>query len=363
MESKLAELLCGYSLELKRGDLTLIRGEACAIPLIRACYRAALKMGAYPSVQISYPEQSADLFKYGETHQFQYISEIDKVQADVLNAQITIDSTSNAKQLTGANPADIALFQQAKGSLRQRMFDREEKGSFKWIIAPYPTHSMAQEAEMSFEEYSEFVFNACKLHLDEPIKAWQAVGAFQEGIKNLLSVGSVLRIVGERTDLTVDFSGRIWRNSCGHRNMPDGEVFTSPLSANGSIYFDIPANYNGVEAVGVYLEFEQGRVVRAEAQKGGNFLLKMLDLDEGARFIGEIAFGLNDNITRPTKNILFDEKIGKTIHLAVGAAYKEAGGTNISGLHWDLIKDMRKDAYVELDGKLIYKDGNFKLNQ
>ncbi|MDR2401514.1 MAG: aminopeptidase [Deferribacteraceae bacterium] len=359
MENKLAELLCGYSLELKRDYLVLIKGEACAIPLIRACYRRVLKCGAHPLVQINYPEQSADFFKFGAPHQFQYISEIDNVQADTLNAQITIDSTFNAKQLTGANPADVALLQKVKGGLRERMFEREGEGSFKWIIAPYPTHSMAQEAEMSLENYSEFVFKACKLHLDDPVKAWQDVGFFQERVKNLLSGGSLLRIVGEKTDLTVHFSGRIWRNSCGHRNMPDGEVFTSPTSAEGKIFFDIPANYSGVEASGVYLEFKQGRVVKAAAQKGEDFLLKMLDLDEGARFIGEIAFGLNDDITRPSKNILFDEKIGKTMHLAVGAAYTEAGGTNRSGLHWDLIKDMRNDAYVELDGKVIYRGGAF----
>jgi aminopeptidase len=141
--------------------------------------------------------------------------------------------------------------------------------------------------------------------------------------------------------------------------MPDGEVFTSPVTADGKIFFDIPTNYNGVEASGVYLEFKGGAVVNADAEKGKDFLLKMLDLDEGAKFIGEIAFGLNDNITRASKNILFDEKIGKTIHLAVGAAYKETGGTNRSGLHWDLIKDMRKEAFVELDGKVIYKNGSF----
>jgi aminopeptidase len=218
---------------------------------------------------------------------------------------------------------------------------------------------MAQEAEMSLEDYSDFVYKACKLHLENPVEAWKAVGAFQEKIKNLLNSGSTLHIVGEKTDLTVQYSGRIWKNSCGHRNMPDGEVFTSPVTATGSIFFDIPTNYGGVEANGVYLEFKDGRVVKASAQKGEDFLLKMLDLDEGARFVGETAFGLNDEITRPSKNILFDEKIGRSMHLAVGAAYTETGGTNKSGLHWDLIKDMRKNAYVELDGRVIYRDGLF----
>jgi aminopeptidase len=359
MENKLAELLCGYSLELKKGDLVLIRGEVCAVPLVRACYRKALQYGAHPIVQMSYPEQSADFFKYGTPEQFQFISEIDKVQADTLNVQITIDSTYNAKQLTSANPSDIALLQKVKGSLRERMFEREETGGFKWVIAPYPTHSMAQEAEMSFEDYSEFVFRACKLHLDNPIGAWQGMRVSQERAGAVLSGGSLLRIVGENTDLSVNFAGRVWRNSCGHRNMPDGELFTSPVSADGKIFFDIPSNYGGVEANGVYLEFKAGRVTYASAQKGEDFLLKMLDMDEGARFIGEIAFGMNNDITRPSKNILFDEKIGRSMHLAVGAAYKEAGGTNRSGLHWDLIKDMRQNAQVDLDGKMIYKNGVF----
>ena len=168
-----------------------------------------------------------------------------------------------------------------------------------------------------------------------------------------------IKITGKDTDLTLSVEGRTWENCCGYRNMPDGEVFTSPVetSADGVIFFDIPTTFNGVEAKNVFLRFEKGKVVEAKAEKGQDFLYKMLDMDEGARFVGEIAFGLNDNITKPTKNILFDEKIGRSMHLAIGASYESVGGKNKSALHWDLIKDMKNGGTVEADGKIIYKDG------
>jgi aminopeptidase len=241
------------------------------------------------------------------------------------------------------------------------MTAREDQGLFSWIIAPYPTLAMAQEAEMSLEEYQDFVYNACKLNEADPVAAWEAVDRMQAAIVERLTGSQTIRVVGKNTDLTLNVGGRLWRSCAGQRNMPDGEVFTSPLesSATGTIFFDIPTNYNGVEAKNVFLRLEAGKVVEAKADKGEDFLLKMLDTDEGARFVGEIAFGLNDNITKPSKNILFDEKIGQTMHMAVGASYTETGGKNKSALHWDLIKDMREDAFVELDGRMIYKNGKF----
>ncbi|MDR0454567.1 MAG: aminopeptidase [Deferribacteraceae bacterium] len=360
-EKKLAQLLCDYSLKIKKDDLVIIRGESCAESLIKACFREILLRGAHPLVRISFSEQSAIFFKYGQDHHFSYIPEADKLLAETVTAQIAIDSTVNSKQLTGADSYKIAINQKVRGNLRDIMLDREDKGEFVWVIAPYPTPAMAQDAEMSYEDYSFFVYNACKLNERDPVAAWLEVDKFQADIVKLLTGSKTIRIRGKNTDLTMNVEGRKWKSCCGQRNMPDGEVFTSPVenSAEGQIYFDIPTNYNGVEARGVTLRFSEGKVVEAHAEKGNDFLLKMLDTDEGARFAGEIAFGLNDNIKKESKNILFDEKIGQTIHIAVGASYPETGGKNRSALHWDLIKDMKDGGSAEIDGKIIYNNGNF----
>lgn len=216
---------------------------------------------------------------------------------------------------------------------------------------------------MSLDEYSAFVYEACKLNSPDPIKAWKELEAEQESIKNRMDGTKEIRIIGKDTNLKLGVEGRIWENCCGYRNMPDGEVFTSPVedTAEGTILFDIPTTFNGVEAKNVFLRFEKGKVIEARAEKGEDFLHKMLDTDDGSRFVGEIAFGLNENIRIPTKNILFDEKIGRSMHLAIGASYQETGGKNISALHWDLIKDMQHGGVVEADGKVIYKDGKHLL--
>ena len=359
--TKLAALMCDYSLKIKKDDLVMIRGAECASPLIKACFQEILIRGAHPLVRMSFSGQNAAFFKYGSEHQFTYVAEVDKLQAETVTAQIAIDSTDNTKELTSADSASVAKQQKVRGDLREVMFAREEKGEFSWILAPFPTPAMAQEAEMSFEEYEDFVYTACKLKEADPLAAWQEVDHFQQKIVKQLTGASTVHISGKHTDLTLGVIGRRWKSCAGDRNLPDGEVFTSPVedTATGQIYFDLPTNYNGVEAKGILLRLEKGKVIEAKAEKGEDFLLKMLDTDEGARFVGEIAFGLNNNITKPTGNILFDEKIGRTMHMAVGASYPETGGKNKSALHWDLIKDMKEDGAVKVDGKLIYKNGDF----
>lgn len=360
-EDKLAKLLCEYSVKVKKDDLVLLRAESCAEPILSACFRQVLKMGAHPLVRMSMQDQNAMFFKYGTNHQFSYMSPVDKMQAESVNVQIMFDSTINTKELTNADPSKISINYKVRGDLRDIMSEREDKGEYAWVYAPYPTPAMAQDAEMSFEEYRDFVYTACKLNEKDPVAAWEAVDKMQEEIVKRLTGSKTLHITGKNTDITFNVEGRLWRNCSGQRNMPDGEVFTSPVedSATGTIFFDIPTNYNGVEAENVFLRLEKGKVVEAKADKGQDYLYKMLDTDEGARFVGEIAFGLNDNINRPSRSILFDEKIGRTIHMAIGASYSEAGGKNKSAVHWDLIKDMKSGGQVELDGKLIYKDGKF----
>ncbi len=362
-EERLAKLITCHSLNLKKGDIVQIKAETTAEPLIKAMYKEVIKLGAYPFLRLFLPESQEYMAKYGADHQLTYLPEFELKQAEIMTAYIYIDSTINTKSLTNADHSKIALMRKTAMPIREIMNKRELEGKFRWSLCPYPNQSMAQDADMSFDEYAEFVYNACKLNEENPVVAWQQVEKEQETIANRMNGTKSIHIKGKDTDLKLKVDGRKWENCCGYRNMPDGEVFTSPMedSAEGYILFDIPTTYNGVEAKNVFLRFEKGKVVEAKAEKGEDYLHKMLDMDEGSRFVGEIAFGLNDNIQIPTKNILFDEKIGKSIHLAIGASYQEVGGKNISALHWDLIKDMKNGGIVYADDILIYKDGKHIL--
>ena len=245
--------------------------------------------------------------------------------------------------------------------LSEKMLKRAADGDLKWVIADFPTNALAQEAKMSLEEYTEFLIKSCYLHIDEPVKKWQEIGEMQQKMADFLNMKSKIRIVGEKTDITFNVAGRTWKSCAGECNFPDGEVYTSPIedSANGQIYFDFPQIYRGNEAQKVLLTLENGKVVDAKAEKGEEFLNNMLDMDEGSRFVGEIAIGTNDMIQDVTGNILFDEKIGGSIHMAVGASYPDTGGKNVSGLHWDLIKNMKNGGQIYADDELIYENGKF----
>jgi len=361
IEKKLADLICEYSLYLKEGDICLIRGESCSEPLIKAMYEKILELGAHPVVRMTFQGQSASLYGKGNLQQAEFIPESVLADAKSITAQIYIDASSNTKELTNADKNKMSAFSKSYRNVRDILMEREQKGEFRWSLCPYPTLAMAQDAEMSLDEYSEFVYKACRLDEKDPVKAWQEVDKYQQKAVELLTGTKELRIVGDKTDITFNVEERKWINCNGHHNMPDGEVFTSPVEdgVNGEIFFDIPTTHMGVEAGGIHLVIEKGQIVSAEAEKGGDFLKQIIDTDEGSRGIGEIAFGLNEGITKATKNILFDEKIGRTIHMAVGASYPEAGGKNKSGIHWDMIKDMN-NGQAFIDGKLVFENGKFK---
>ncbi|ADD67533.1 peptidase M29 aminopeptidase II [Denitrovibrio acetiphilus DSM 12809] len=360
LEKKMAQLICEYSLDLKEGDIFLIRSETVAEPLVKEFVRKTLEMGAHPVLRMMISEQQSVFYKYATEKQLEFIPPSVMADAENITAQVYIDSTDNTKQLTNTDKSKVSLYAKSMRKVRDVLMDREEKGEFRWSLCPYPTQAMAQDAEMSLDEYTEFVFNACKLNEADPVAAWKEVDEFQNKVVDILTGTKEIRIEGKNTDITFNVEGRKWINCNGHHNMPDGEVFTSPVEdgVNGQIYFDLPTSYMGVEAGGITLKIDKGRIIEASAEKGDDFLQSVLDTDEGSRLIGEIAFGLNDNINKPTKNILFDEKIGRTIHMAVGASYPEAGGKNKSGIHWDMIKGMA-DGKVYADGVMIYSEGRF----
>jgi aminopeptidase len=283
----------------------------------------------------------------------------DVEQADVW---IVVEAPSNTKELTAVDPERQALRQRARSPLRQRYLERALSGDLRWVVTAYPTNAAAQDAEMSLAEYEEFVYAACHVLPDEdPVAHWRKVSAELNTRARELGSFRELRIVGPDTDLRVNVEGRRWLAADGKLNMPDGEIFTSPVETetDGEIRFSFPAIFHGRGVEDVRLRFEGGRVVAAEAKTANDYLQSLLDMDEGARILGEVAFGLNYEIDRFTRDILFDEKIGGTVHLALGSSFKKLGGENDSGLHWDMICDLRADGEVYADGELVWKAGRF----
>ncbi len=361
--TKYAKVLVEYSTNVQKGDLVIIRSETQAQPLVEAVYKCVLEKGAYPMTRIAMEGINETFFKYAQDEQLDFIDPFTQLEYDKVDKFISIGAPHNLKNLTRINPERLARRSKATKPLSDKLLKRAAEGSLSWVICDYPTNALAQEAKMSLAEYSEFLFSACHLHLDDPVAKWKEIGEKQQKLADYMTACKKVRIVGEKTDLTLSTEGRKWINCCGSNNFPDGEVFTSPVedSAEGEIFFDFPAIYRGNEAGNIYLKIEKGKVVHAEAEKGEEFFLKMINQDEGARFIGEIAFGTNDMIQDVTGNILFDEKIGGSIHMALGASYPETGGKNESGLHWDLIKNMKKDSQIFADDNLIYENGVFLI--
>ncbi len=358
---KLATVLVHYSLRLRKGDLFRITGAALAAPLITEVYRESLAAGAHPFVRISLDGLDEIFLKTASEEQLRYVSELQRAETEQITASLGIWGTWNTRELTQVDPKRIALRRDATRELGRRFMERAAKDELRWCGTQYPTQAEAQEAEMSLREYEDFVFGAGMLDHPDPVAAWEEVRATQGRIVAFLNGCKTLAVRGPDIDLELSVAGRTWINAAGDKNFPDGEVFTGPVedSVNGRVRFSFPAIYNGREVLDVELLFEQGRVAHARAAKGEEFLHAMLDTDPGARYLGEFAFGTNYHITRFTRNTLFDEKIGGTLHMALGAGYPETGSKNVSGLHWDLITDLRTGAEVVADGQVVYRDGKF----
>ncbi len=359
---KYAKVLVDYSTNVQKGDLVIIyaRGYS-AQPLVKEIYKQCLIKGANPIVRTSMDELAETFIKYADDSQLNYIDEMSKTEVEKADVMIFIGAPNNIKNLANADNEKIAKRSKASQPILSKRLERSAKGDLRWVIADYPTNALAQEASMSLEEYSEFLIQSCYLDLDNPTEKWIEIDKEQKRIADILNKTTKLRIVGEKTDITFSTKGRKWIPCSGNMNFPDGEIFTSPVedSANGTIYFDFPQNYHGSCAKEVFLVLKEGRVVEAKAEVGNEFLQNMLNTDEGSKLVGEIAIGTNDRIQNVTGNILFDEKIGGSIHMALGSSYPEAGGKNQSGLHWDLIKNMKNDGKIYADDKLIYEDGKF----
>ena len=360
--TKLADLIVNYSLELRPGEIVRLDGGTVAAPFVRELYREALRAGANPRTRVEV--EGIDVIAVGEAseEQLTFVSEIDRFEMEKVDAVVTIWGDRNTRALSQADPTRVSKKIASRRILTNRLWERIDQGEAKWVGTRFPTDAHAQDAEMSLAEYEDFVYGACHVQADEdPVAHWRAVSVELNERARELNTFTELRILGPDTDLRINVVGREWLAADGKLNMPDGEIFTSPVETEteGEIRFSFPAIFQGRGVEDVRLRFEGGRVVHAEAGNGNEFLQSLLDMDAGARILGEVAFGLNYEIDRFTRDILFDEKIGGTMHFALGSSFKKLGGKNESGLHWDMICDLRADGEVYADGELVWKAGQF----
>ncbi|MEI6085474.1 MAG: aminopeptidase [Verrucomicrobiota bacterium] len=358
---KLARLLTEYSVKLKPGDIVTINGESLAAPAIREVYRAALKCGAFVITDIALDGLPEIFYGTASKEQLQWVSPFAKFKVKHIDASIGFWADENTKSLTNVDPKRLAAASSARKPLSKIFMDRSASGALRWVGTQWPCQASAQDAEMSLEEYEDFVYSAGHLDDPDPIQTWKRISKSQQALTDFLNKAREIRIVAEDTDIRYSCKGRKWVNCDGHCNFPDGEVFTGPVetSVTGHVKYSFPAVHNGREVHGARLTFAAGKVVKAEADKGEEFLRAMIAMDQGSCYLGEAAIGTNYNIKRYTKNTLFDEKIGGTIHLALGAGYPETGNRNRSGLHWDMVCDLRKGGEIYADGELIQKNGRF----
>jgi aminopeptidase len=360
--ARLGELVVSYSLGLRAGQVLRVDAPPVAVPLAIEIYRAALAAGAHPYVDLE-PERLQELLLEGASdEQLDYVSPIAKAELAQVDALVTIWAESNTRALTHADPDRHQRMLGARQELSKIRWARIAAGELAWLGVHFPTQAHAQDAEMSLEEYERFVYRAC--HVEVPgdaVAHWTGTRAELAARAEQLSVVEELRVVGPGTDLRLGVAGRRWNAADGRHNMPDGEIYTSPLETltEGEIAFEFPALFHGREVSGIRLRFERGEVVEAEAGRGQDYLDALLRLDDGARRLGEVAFGLNYEIDRFTRNTLFDEKIGGTMHFALGAAFADVGGQNESSLHWDLVCDLRAEGEVYADGELVWRAGRF----
>jgi aminopeptidase len=352
-----AALLCGYCLDVRAGEQVVVRSTTLAEPLLLAVQREVLEREGWPLLRTELPEQAEAFWAAAREAQLDSFAACELAEAEGTECSLAIQAPANANALAGVDPGRLARAARARLPIREASLRR------RWCGTLWPTPAGAQQAGMGTADYADFVRRALFLDHDDPAAAWAGLGERQQALIERLAEVRELRIEAEGTDLRLRVEGRTWVNSDGRRNMPSGEVFTGPQegSAEGRVRFTFPSSPRGVEVAGVELEFREGRVVDASAARGAAYLRETLATDDGASRLGEIGIGTNFGIDRPIGAILFDEKIGGTVHLALGRSYPETGGVNESAVHWDLICDLRDGGRLSADGETILQDGEFSL--
>jgi aminopeptidase len=350
-----ADLLAGYCLEVEPGQEVIVRSTTLAEPLLLELQRAILERDAWPLLRVEIPGATAAFHRHARDRHADGFPEVAWAEAKKAHASLAIQAPENTRALNGIDPALLARAARARMPLRELALKR------RWCSTLWPTHAGAQQAGMSLADFEAFVERALFLDQPDPVASWGQLHDFQDTLIGRLRSARELRIEAPGTDVRVEVKGRTWVNSDGKRNMPSGEVFTGPLetSANGRVRFGVPSSPAGIDVAGVDLEFRDGLVVAAAAERGEEYLQRALATDEGARRLGEIGVGTNFGIDRAIGATLFDEKIGGTVHLALGRSYPETGGKNESALHWDLICDLREGGRLTADGETVMQDGRF----
>jgi aminopeptidase len=352
-----ADLLVDYCLRVAAGETIVIASEWEARPLVEACYRAVVRRGAHPLIRLDLPGLSEFYLEHASDAQLAHLPPVGLYEAEMADARIRIAAESDTRAMARIDPARQAVLDRARDPIRRAA------GRKRWVLTQYPTAAYAADAAMDLAAYEAYVASAMFLDSPDPVEAWRELGRRQAGLVAFMTGVKTVRIEADGTDLTLSVEGRTWINSDGRRNMPSGEIFSGPVedSARGRLRCGFPVCRGGRELVGIALEFLDGQVVSAHADQGEAYLKTMLELDPGARRLGEIGLGLNRGINRFTGSILYDEKIGGTVHLALGRSYPETGGVNESALHWDLIVDTRKGGRITADGRLVMEDGEWKV--
>lgn len=362
---KFAQILVDHSTKIGSGDRVVITATTAAEPLVRSLYELILERGGHPHLLLDLPGQDEIFFSQASDAQLDFVPSLHKLAYEQFEVLIKIRSDTNTRSLSAVDPQRQSRRQKAMAHLLSTQMRRGADNSLRWMSTLYPTNAYAMEAEMGFEAYQDFVFRAC--HADEdtpdPVAYWRGVEQRQRHIVDRIQGHDKVELRGPNVDLRLSIQDRTFLNASGQHNMPDGEIYTGPVenSANGWVRYTYPAIYQGRAVEGVELKFEDGRVTRATASKNQDFLHRLLDTDPGARYLGEFAIGTNFEINRFTRSILFDEKIGGSFHMALGAGYPETGSQNKSHIHWDMICDMRQDAEIRVDGEVVYKNGAFTV--
>jgi aminopeptidase len=359
----LAKILVGYSTKVKEGESCVIEGTSPAEPLIAAVYEEVLRAGGNPIVSMTFDGQPATYFRNASDPQLEWISPVARWVAEESDCRIAIGAETNTRQLSSIAPERQTKRQAATRELMQAMMRRSAEGKHRWVYTIYPTNAYASDAEMSLQEFEDFYFGACLADDGDPLGAWKRASDECERLAEWIDGHSEVQVTAPGTDIRLGIEGRKFIAASGEHNMPDGEFFTGPIedSVEGEVSFHLPAMVGGREVTGARFRFEGGRIVDASAERNEDYLIELIDTDEGSRRLGELGIGTNYGIDRGTRDVLLDEKIGGTVHMAVGASYPETGGTNESAVHTDLVCDLRQGGRIEVDGELFQEDGRFKV--
>jgi aminopeptidase len=357
----MAALLVERMLALRDGQSLLVESPALAAPLIERVAARAAARGVHVTVQAMPAGVERAILAASTAETLAREHRIHSTLMGIVDATLRIDAADDVAALSDVPAERYPAWQAGRHAGGMIRAQRHAAGELRWAVALWPCAAYAAEAGLSEEEYADLVFHAARCDDPDPVAAWTRQGEAQAGLIAELAEGSELHLLGPGTDLRLRVDGRTWRNSCAVRNLPDGEVFTGPheSSAAGHVTFSYPGTHGGRRVDRIRLAFERGVVVEATAGEGQDVLDAALRTDDGARRLGEIGIGTNYRLDRFTARTLLDEKIGGTVHVALGSAYPETGSRNRSAIHWDLVCDLRSGGELRLDGRAIATDGRF----